>query len=394
MALSPPLWPQLLSYGGYRLECALRSATLLGVFGLGGIGADLRLALQSLQFHEVWTSLWLLAAVMLALELVLARLRQRWPEPNRELLVGFAALLLLLLPASQWLELRWQVLFSPWQWPEVLPLWDPSGWLQDWPQLIGSTLLLTALAALLAVALLPLLLLLLGPGRWPRLLLSACGLLARLLPPPLTALLLLFVLQPGLLPAVLALGLHNAGILGRLGLEGCCDWLAAVRGRRLTAAASASAAIGWRQSAAGVAGGWLQRHRPQLFEFRGLPRRCDPARERGGGPGGRWRFGGGAAGVVEFVCLGRGVAGLGGLRRPWMRCPSLCMGVPPDGSACADALSGRRGWTPCGRGIGVFVDTLVGEQLADLVSPPFAQQAACRYLRVERCLISPIAASS
>lgn len=220
MALSPPLWPQLLSYGGYRLECALRSATLLGVFGLGGIGADLRLALQSLQFHEVWTSLWLLAAVMLALELVLARLRQRWQEPNSEVLVGFAALLLLLLPASRWLELRWQVLFSPWQWPEVLPLWDPNGWLQDWPQLIGSTLLLTALAALLAVALLPLLLLLLGPGRWPRLLLSACGLLARLLPPPLTALLLLFVLQPGLLPAVLALGIHNAGILGRLGLEG------------------------------------------------------------------------------------------------------------------------------------------------------------------------------
>ena len=289
MALSPPLWPQLLSYGGYRLECALRSATLLGVFGLGGIGADLRLALQSLQFHEVWTSLWLLAAVMLALELVLARLRQRWLEPNRELLVGFAALLLLLLPASQWLELRWQVLFSPWQWPEVLPLWDPSGWLQDWPQLIGSTLLLTALAALLAVALLPLLLLLLGPGRWPRLLLSACGLLARLLPPPLTALLLLFVLQPGLLPAVLALGLHNAGILGRLGLE--C-WRLAGQRRRC--------------DARHVAGGWLQRHRPQLFELRGLPRRCDPARERGGGPGGRWRFGGGAAGVVEFVCLGRG----------------------------------------------------------------------------------------
>ena len=37
MALSPPLWPQLLSYGGYRLECALRSATLLGVFGLGAL---------------------------------------------------------------------------------------------------------------------------------------------------------------------------------------------------------------------------------------------------------------------------------------------------------------------------------------------------------------------
>jgi phosphonate transport system permease protein len=161
-----------------------------------------------------------LAAVMLLLELVLARLRQRWQGPNRELLLALAVLLVLLLPASSWLELRWQVLFSPWQWPEVLPLWDPSGWLQDWPQLIGSTLLLTAMAALLAVALLPLLLLLLGAGPLPRFFLSACGLLARLLPPPLTALLLLFVLQPGLLPAVLALGFHNAGILGRLGLEG------------------------------------------------------------------------------------------------------------------------------------------------------------------------------
>lgn len=31
-ALGPPMLPQLLSYGGYRFECALRSATLLGVF--------------------------------------------------------------------------------------------------------------------------------------------------------------------------------------------------------------------------------------------------------------------------------------------------------------------------------------------------------------------------
>lgn len=34
-AMGPPLLPGLISYGGYRLECALRSATLLGVFGLG-----------------------------------------------------------------------------------------------------------------------------------------------------------------------------------------------------------------------------------------------------------------------------------------------------------------------------------------------------------------------
>jgi len=44
--------------------------------------------------------------------------------------------------------------------------------------------------------------------------------LGRLWPPPLTALLLLFVLQPGLITAALALGLHNLGILGRLLQEG------------------------------------------------------------------------------------------------------------------------------------------------------------------------------
>ncbi|MFM7240106.1 MAG: PhnE/PtxC family ABC transporter permease, partial [Cyanobium sp.] len=36
---------------------------------------------------------------------------------------------------------------------------------------------------------------------------------------PLTALLLLFVLQPGVITAALALGFHNLGILGRLLLE-------------------------------------------------------------------------------------------------------------------------------------------------------------------------------
>ena len=43
--------------------------------------------------------------------------------------------------------------------------------------------------------------------------------LGRLWPPPLTALLLLFVLQPGVLTGALALGFHNLGILGRLLLE-------------------------------------------------------------------------------------------------------------------------------------------------------------------------------
>ncbi|MFM8968528.1 MAG: PhnE/PtxC family ABC transporter permease, partial [Vulcanococcus sp.] len=82
-ALGPPLLPGLISYGGYRLECALRSATLLGVFGLGGLGNELLLTLQSLQFHELWSGLWLLLAVMLLLESGVALLRRRWGMPRR-----------------------------------------------------------------------------------------------------------------------------------------------------------------------------------------------------------------------------------------------------------------------------------------------------------------------
>ena len=55
-AFAPAMGGVLMSYGGYRLECALRSATLLGVFGLGGLGTDLELSLKSLRFQELWTA--------------------------------------------------------------------------------------------------------------------------------------------------------------------------------------------------------------------------------------------------------------------------------------------------------------------------------------------------
>ena len=243
-ALGPPLLPGLLSYGGYRLECALRSATLLGVFGLGGLGTDLKLTLQSLEFHELWTGLWLLLAAMLALETALGRLRRRWLMPRRlglgragggragvgvrarEMVLAVAALVPLTFGVGRALGVD----------PRALLAWQPlqgvggSGWIDGgqllalpWPALIGGTLALTLLAAVLAVGLPPLQLLLSAPWLPARLLVRLSWALARLWPPPLTALLLLLVLQPGLITAALALGLHNAGILGRLLAEGLAD---------------------------------------------------------------------------------------------------------------------------------------------------------------------------
>ncbi|CAK6692578.1 phosphonate ABC transporter [Synechococcus sp. CBW1002] len=231
-AIGPPLFPQVLSYGGYRLECALRSATLLGVFGLGGIGTDLRLTLQSLAFHELWTSLWLLLAAMLLLEALVGWLRRRWGMPGRlglkrasvgrrgrEILVTALALLPLLLAAAARLEVRPQDLLQ-WQGLPGLGQGDWSGVLAlPWGDLIGTTLVMTLLASALAVGVAPLLLLLAAPWGWARAALQLIWALGRLWPPPLTALLLLFLLQPGLITGALALGFHNLGILGRLLLE-------------------------------------------------------------------------------------------------------------------------------------------------------------------------------
>ncbi len=231
-ALGPPMLPQLLSYGGYRLECALRSATLLGVFGLGGLGTELRLTLQSLAFQELWTGLWLLLLTMVGLEACVSGLRRRWAMPlrfsdstvgvgrqGRELLLAALALIPLLLAVAWALQVHPAQLLN---WQGLPPMQDPD-WravLQlPWPALVGNTLLLTGTASALAVGCAPLLLLLVQPWPWARFALQGLWAVGRLWPPPLTALLLLFLLQPGVLTGALALGVHNLGILGRLLLE-------------------------------------------------------------------------------------------------------------------------------------------------------------------------------
>ena len=234
-ALGPKLLPVLVSYGGYRLECALRAATLLGVFGLGGLGNELRLTLQSLAFQELWTGLWLLLAVMLLLETGLRGLRLRWHAPGRLVLsrapvgrVGreLAGLLAVLVPLA--LLAAHSLGVNPADWLRFNPLpsgtWSWSAVQQlPWLALVGATLLLAAGAAGLAVGLAPLQLLLLAPCRWGLAALRLSWALARLWPPPLMALLLLFVLRPGVLTGALAVGLHNLGILGRLLLEAVED---------------------------------------------------------------------------------------------------------------------------------------------------------------------------
>jgi phosphonate transport system permease protein len=53
--LLPRALPNLTAYGFYRFECAIRSSAILGVIGAGGLGYQIYLSLQSINYNELWT---------------------------------------------------------------------------------------------------------------------------------------------------------------------------------------------------------------------------------------------------------------------------------------------------------------------------------------------------
>ena len=227
-ALSPAMGSVLVSYGGYRLECALRSATLLGVFGLGGLGMDLELSLKSLQFHELWTGLWLLTVVTVALEQGLRIWRSRTAQAQfgQRHVLGFALVVLLSAGlGAVWLDLLFpdagSLNWLPVEWPDIDSLLRAVQEL-PWLPMLWETLMLTLLAAGIAIGLPPLLLLLTPARIWHRCV-SGFWVLVRVIPPPLAVLLLLLSNQPTLAIGALALGFHNGGVMGRLLQEGLAE---------------------------------------------------------------------------------------------------------------------------------------------------------------------------
>ena len=148
-AVLPTVGPSLISQMAQRLDCALRSAVLLGVFGLGGLGTDLVLSLQSLQFRELWSGLWILALAMVLLEVLL----NRFPTGMILLLLTAAlpagllwgSMLQLALTAPQLADLS---LFQAVDGAALMEALTTT----PWPGLILSTLGLTLLGSAVAIS--------------------------------------------------------------------------------------------------------------------------------------------------------------------------------------------------------------------------------------------------
>lgn len=265
--LLPQAFLNLLSYAFYRFECSIRSAAVLGVIGAGGLGYQILLSLQSLRYAQLWTFFYALIGLNGLIDFGSAWLRRRLncatrldlnlragrspvthhpgprPQPaDRWLwLLGFATLLSMPL-AFHYIGADFRKLWSL-QTLQRLGEISRATFPPDWSvcaqlgPISGETLAMSVLAIAIA-----------GTGglflaffaadreladdstdrnrrgwsigSWAGFCLSRLFLLVcRAIPAPIWALVMLFVLFPGILPGAIALGIHNLGILGRLKAE-------------------------------------------------------------------------------------------------------------------------------------------------------------------------------
>ena len=254
--LLPIALADLLSYAFYRFECAIRAAAILGVVGAGGLGYQILLSMQTLNYNETWTLFYALMLLSGLADAWSAQVRQRLgrtdvacntflgrdelPSPPQfdKVLKWSMTAVFLLTPLSFWflqptVSLLWaersQRLLADVvsrAWPLQLTLADGQ---QLW-QLSLATLAMSILAAALAAGGGSLLSFLAArpfaterSQNWLGSLLRWASrtllLLMRAIPAPIWALVFLFIFFPGMLPGALALAVYNLGILGRLMAE-------------------------------------------------------------------------------------------------------------------------------------------------------------------------------
>ena len=223
-------WPQLArpmgDYGLYRLECGLRSTLVLGFIGLPTIGFNLDSYFRQGHYAQ--------AAALLLVFYGLVATRRLWARPATLPLLVIASLLALpegIGGGSVWANL------GRFLGHDIIPyplrgtdLRNPVTWLQaaswfwnilvhqilpgTWRTLVLSQIALVTMS-LLALALFPLVCRCFA-GRIGRPLGRAILVIARSTPEYMLAYVLMQTLGPSMLPAIIALTLHNGAVVGYL----------------------------------------------------------------------------------------------------------------------------------------------------------------------------------
>lgn len=218
----PQSWRPLTTYTSYRLECALRSSIILGFIGLPTLGFHLESALREGHYQESASLLYTLIAMVVSLRyllrkyllplLIIAAFYYFPPiaEFKPQHLVRFLTTDIIPAPVRAGWDLNSINQLSSW----LIPLWQQ----QIQPGLVNT--LIVSQIALVSTAILSLIMLPLNSTHFfrthTRLMGDSLLIVLRTLPEYLLAFIFILICGPSMLPAIIALTLHNAGILGHL----------------------------------------------------------------------------------------------------------------------------------------------------------------------------------
>lgn len=73
----PLTFPNMISYALYRYECGIRSAAIMSFVGLGGLGYQIQISLDDLQYRQVWTFVFFLIALVVTIDTWSGLIRKR-----------------------------------------------------------------------------------------------------------------------------------------------------------------------------------------------------------------------------------------------------------------------------------------------------------------------------
>jgi phosphonate transport system permease protein len=221
----PQVLPSMRDYIRYRFECGIRTSAVLGFVGLPTIGFHLETAFKQAQYS--------LAAALLLVFFVLIGTIKYWLKDY--LIPVFILLAYWFLPTTEFINSSENIsrFFTQDIWPASI-ISDGQSWWQIFYNYLGWAFSLfkqqafhgivnTSLLTIMAVALTGLLVFLwlpvLAKLRTQPLLNSInhiCLLLMRSTPEYILAFVLLLMFGPSMLPAVIALAIHNSGLISFL----------------------------------------------------------------------------------------------------------------------------------------------------------------------------------